>query len=47
MQSMVAVEPSSKVMSEPREDAVPVAHEHPEARKGVYVMAPEAELVMV
>jgi hypothetical protein len=47
MQSMVAVEPSSNLMIEPKEDAVPVAHGHPETRKGVYVKAPEAELVMV
>jgi hypothetical protein len=47
VQSAVAVEPSPKLMIEPKEDAVPVAHEHPEARKGVYVMTPEAELVMV
>jgi hypothetical protein len=44
---VVAVEPSSKVMVESKEDAVPMAHRHPETRKGVYVMAPEAELVMV
>ncbi len=43
----VAVEPSGKVMVEPKEDAVPAAQEHPECHSGKSVMAPEAEVVMV
>jgi hypothetical protein len=43
----VVGEPPSKVTVEPKEDAVPVAQEHPETRAGKSVMAPEAEVAMV
>ena len=43
----VAVEPSWKVMVEPKDDAVPMAQAHPETAAGVSVMAPEAALKMV
>ena len=43
----VAVEPSWKVMVEPKDDAIPKEQEHPETAAGVTVMAPEAALEMV
>ena len=44
----VAVEPSWKVMVEPKDDAVPMEQApHPETAAGVSVMAPEAALEMV
>ena len=44
----VAVEPSWKVMVEPKDDAVPTEQgPHPETAAGVSVMAPEAALEMV
>jgi hypothetical protein len=44
----VAVEPSWKVMVEPKDGAVPTAQaSHPKTAPGVSVMAPEAALEMV
>jgi hypothetical protein len=43
----IAVEPSWKVMVEPKDDAVPMEQLHPATAAGVSVMAPEAALEMV